>query len=86
MNIATLESYLEQKNRWGACFGSKPLSLLSPEDRQKIARMIDSELSPENLTCDGELPPREVQRRYQLLTRAASELASLDASVEFFEL
>ena len=85
MNIANLEAYVEQKNRWGAIFGQKPMSLLNASDRQRIAGMIDADLSPENLTCDGELSRSQVQAKYNLLTRAAQELLSIDADVEFFE-
>ena len=85
MNIATLEAYVDSKNRWGALFGSKPLSLLNAADRQKIADSIDADLSPENLTCDGELTRSQVQAKYQRLTRAAQELLSIDPSVTFYE-
>ena len=85
MNISNLEAYVDQRNRWGAIFGNKPLSLLNAEDRQKIAGMIDSDLSPENLTCDGELSRSAVNAKYRLLTRAAQELQSIDSSVTFYE-
>jgi hypothetical protein len=85
MNIATLEQYVEQKNSWGKLFGSKPLSLLNAEDRQKIADSIDGDLSPENLTCDGELPRSQVQQRYRYLVRCAEELRSIDPAVTFYE-
>ncbi len=85
MNISTLEQYVEQKNRWSALFGNQPLSLLDAKDRQRIAESIDSELSPENLTCDGELPRSQVQARYRMLTRAAQELRSIDPEVTFYE-
>jgi len=42
-------------------------------------------LSPENLTCDGELPRSQVQARYRQLTAAARELKQLDPSVKFYE-
>jgi len=85
MNIATIEQYVDQKNSWGRMFGNKPLSLLNAKDRQRIAESIDSDLSPENLTCDGELPRSQVQARYKFLTRAAQELQSIDPSVTFYE-
>lgn len=85
MNISTLEALVEQENRWSACFGKPALSLLNSQDRQRIAEIIDSRLSPENLSCDGELSPRETQRRYRELTRAAQELISIDPSVTFSE-
>ena len=85
MNISTIEQYVEKKNSWGKLFGNKPLSLLSATDRQKIADSIDSDLSPENLTCDGELPRSQVQARYKMLSRAAQELQSIDPAVTFYE-
>jgi hypothetical protein len=85
MNISTLEQYVEQKNSWGAIFGSKPLSLLNAKDRQKIADSIDADLSPENLTCDGELRGSQVQAKYRMLTRCAEELLSIDPAVKFYE-
>lgn len=85
MSIATIEKYVEQKNSWGKLFGSKPLSLLNAADRQKIADSIDADLSPENLTCDGELSRSQVQAKYNMLTRAAQELRSIDPSVKFYE-
>lgn len=85
MNINTLEQYVEQKNSWGKIFGNKPLSLLNAADRQKIADSIDAELSPENLTCDGELSRAQVNAKYRMLTRAAKELQSIDSSVTFYE-
>jgi hypothetical protein len=86
MNISTLEQYVEQKNAWGKIFGSKPLSLLIKEDRQAVANSIDADMSPENLTCDGELPRAEVARRVKFLSRCAEELLSIDPSVTFYEM
>lgn len=85
MNISNIEKYVEQKNSWGKIFGSKPLSLLNAADRQKIADSIDADLSPENLTCDGELRGAAVQQKYRFLTRCAEELLSIDPAVKFYE-
>lgn len=85
MNISTLEALVEQENRWMAALGAQPLSLLSARDRQKVAELIDSRLSPENLSCDGELPASQVRARYRQLTRAAQELISIDPTVKFYE-
>ena len=85
MNISNLEQYVDQKNSWGKLFGSKPLSLLNAKDRQAIADSIDADLSPENLTCDGELPASQVRSRYNFLTRCAQELLSIDPAVKFYE-
>jgi hypothetical protein len=79
-----IEQYVEQKNKWVTLFGGPALSLLNAKDRQKIADSLDADLSPENLTCDGELRGAELQRRYNFLTRAANELKALDPSVEIY--
>ena len=81
--MKNLQKYLDQKNQWNAIFGNKPLVI--GKDNQRIAEMIDGDLSPENLTCDGELPRSQVQARYRQLTAAAQELRSLDPTVKFYE-
>jgi len=86
MNIATLEQYVENKNKWRAIFNQPALSLLNARDRQAIADGIDSEMSPENLTCDGELPRSVVQMKVRNLSRCAEELLSIDPSVTFYEM
>ena len=79
--------YVQQKNTWYELFNKKPnyLDLDKPADRQRIANMIDAELSPENLTCDGELPAAQVRQRHSYLTQVAKELQKFDPSVKFYE-
>ena len=86
MNIATLEQYVANKNKWRAIFNQPALSLLNAKDRQAIADGIDSEMSPENLTCDGELSRSVVQMKVRNLSRCAEELLSIDPSVTFYEM
>ena len=81
----SLTAYVDQKNAFAKIFGSRQLSLQNAADRQSIADSIDSDLSPENLTCDGELSRSQVQARYKTLTKAAKELQKLDPSVKFYE-
>ena len=81
-----LNAYVAKKNQWNAIFKSTQYSLENPVDRQRLADCIDSDLSPENLTCDGELPRNIVQARYKELTMAAKELQKLDPSVKIYEL
>jgi len=83
--MSVLKKYLDRKNAYATIFGAKELTLQSASDRQKIADSIDSDLSPENLTCDGELPRSLVQARYNELTKAARELKKLDPTVKFYE-
>ena len=61
--MQALNEYVAQKNAWGKLFGSRPLDLNKAQDRKAIASSIDADLSPENLSCDGELPPSQVQAK-----------------------
>lgn len=85
MNISNLEQYVERKNAYAKIFGQPALSLLNAKDRQKIANSLDADLSPENLTCDGEVRGAALQQKARFLNRCAAELASIDPSVQFYE-
>ena len=80
-----LKEYVNQKNSWTALFNKPGLSLASAGDRQRIADMLDSDFSPENLTCDGELPRATVIARHKQLTKVAKQLLALDPTVKFYE-
>ena len=85
MNISNIERYVEQKNAWGKIFGSKELSLTNAKDRQRIAASLDADLSPENLTCDGEVRGAQLQAKARYLQRCVEELQSIDPTVVFYE-
>jgi len=83
--MKALRAYVAQQNDWRKIWGEKALDLDNAADRQKIGRIIDSALSPENLSCDGELPMSEVNRRYRELTSAARDLLKMDPTVVIHE-
>jgi hypothetical protein len=83
--MKALQNFVDQKNRWNSFFQGTQYSLNTAKDRQALADMIDSALSPENLTCDGELSRTEVNRRYKELMTAAKQLKKLDPAVTFYE-
>mgnify|MGYP000137400470 CR=1 FL=1 len=83
--MKALQKYIDQKNHWNSIFKGPQYEITTHSGRQKVADMIDSALSPENLTCDGELPRAEVNRRYKELMTAAKQLKQLDPSVKFYE-
>jgi hypothetical protein len=80
-----LNAYIAKKNQWNAIFKSTQYCLDTHADRQRVADCIDSDLSPENLTCDGELPRSVVNAKYKELVYAASQLKKLDPAVKFYE-
>jgi len=83
--MTALEKFIQQKNHWNSIFKGEQYEIQTAQGRQRVADMIDSALSPENLTCDGELPRAEVNRRYKELTTAAKQLRKLDPAVKFYE-
>lgn len=87
--MKALQNYIDNKNKYMALFRgqrTEPLyEIKTAAGRQRVAEAIDCELSPENLSCDGELPRSQVQARYRALTGAARDLIKLDPSVKIYE-
>ena len=83
--MKALTQFVAQKNHWNSFFKGEQYEIATAKGRQRVADMIDAALSPENLTCDGELPRAEVNRRYRELMAAARDLKRLDPSVSFYE-
>ena len=80
--MQALQKYIDQENKWNEYFcTSNPYEIKTAQGRKRVAEHIDAALSPENLTCDGELPRSQVQARYKALTNAAKDLIKLDPSV-----
>ena len=83
--MKALQEFIAQKNHWNSFFNGEQYEIKTAKGRQRVADMIDAALSPENLTCDGELPRAEVNRRYKELVTAARQLKKLDPAVTFYE-
>lgn len=64
-----LDQYITQKNFWRA-IKKEPLldrATLTPAQARYLLDCVEIDLEPENLTCDGELPTAEVNRRRAML-------------------
>ena len=73
--MKNLETYLEQKNRWNAIFGQAAMTFpLSQSDANDLMNSIASELSPENLHCDGEASITHVRKKAKFLNTVQREL------------
>jgi len=83
--MRALQEFIAQKNHWNSFFRGEQYEIQTAKGRQRIADMIDAALSPENLTCDGELSRTEVNRRYKQLMTVAKQLKKLDPAVTFYE-
>jgi len=81
--MKALNALIKQENNWSSMFNGKFVAyeVATAQGRERVAKMIDAKLSPENLSCDGELPMSQVRARYRSLTSAAQDLIKLDSSM-----
>jgi len=85
--MQALNKYVEDKNTWQILFsGAKLLTLDTASGRKAIAEQLDSDLSPENLHCDGEISQAQAMKKYRALSKAAEQLLKLDPTVTVEEL
>lgn len=84
--MKALNALIAQENSWSSMFNGRFVAyeVATAQGRKRVAKMIDAKLSPENLSCDGELPRSQVQARYRALTSAAKDLVNLDPSMAQF--
>jgi hypothetical protein len=83
--MKALQAYIDRKNKWNAMFRGEQFEIQTQAGRQRVADLIDCELSPENLSCDGELSATQTRHRYLELTRVAQQLVQLDPTVKIYE-
>ena len=83
--MSALQKYIDQKNRWNSIFKGKQYEIQTAKGRQEVANCLDSDLSPENLCCDGELSRSQVLTKQRALTSVVKELQKLDPTVKFYE-
>ena len=83
--MKALNTLIKQENSWASMFNNHTAyEVATVAGRRRVAEMIDAKLSPENLSCDGELPMTQVRARYRALTGAAQDLVRLDPSMAQF--
>lgn len=81
--MRALQEYVDKKNSWNKLFGTKPMVI--GEDNQRIADALDADMSPENITCDGERPASQVRELYAFYSKVARELRAVDSTVKLYE-
>ena len=74
--MKNLTHYIDNRNTWNSFFpNSKTITVpLDQKTVDDLARSLDSDLSPENLHCDGEISQREAQRKYNYYGKVIKEL------------
>jgi hypothetical protein len=84
--MKALNALIKLENDWSSMFNPKFVAyeVATVAGRERVAKMIDAKLSPENLSCDGELSIAQTRARYNALTLAAKDLVNLDPSMAQF--
>lgn len=83
--MQNLNQYVEQQNRRMSLFKMAALDLKNSKDRQSVAEMLAGDLSPENISWDGERPRNEVAKAYRFLNACVAELKTLDPTIRMME-
>ncbi len=84
--MKALNDYIAEQNVMRKLFKQPLFDLNSSLSREMIADKLSSDLSPENLCCDGERSMAAVRKRARQLTSAAKQLHKLDSTVSFYEI
>lgn len=79
MTAKYLDNYLFQKNFMAGVFGGRTYDVynLTEIDIDCLLQDLDYELSPENLTCDGELRGLGLKNKRRMLEGAMAELKKM---------
>ena len=74
--MKNLKAYIDQKNAWNSFFpNTKQITFpLTQAEVDDLARSLDSDLSPENLHCDGEISQTQAQNKYNYYGLVIKEL------------
>jgi hypothetical protein len=73
--MKNLEAYIEQKNAWNKIFSIESINFpLTQANANELMNMIGSELSPENLHCDGEASITHVRAKAKQLNLVSKQL------------
>jgi hypothetical protein len=79
--LHTLEQYVAQYNSWNRIFDKSHVDIninnITKDQAHSLVMRLDSEMSPENLHCDGELTHSQVQTKYDHLMGVWQDLRHL---------
>ena len=80
MKYENIIRYADNANTLSRIFGIQTSYRISQQaDRISLRAMLKDELSPEHLTCDGELSMKQAKVKYDYYTQCLRELDQLDA-------
>jgi hypothetical protein len=90
--MLNLKQFVKTQNEWREFLTRTPeingdsevLTLETKDGRVKIAKMLEMNLSPENLHCDGEISATEARKRYRYFTSCVAELLAIDPQLSIY--
>ena len=79
----SLAKFIERENMYARVFKMPEMdpNNLTTEQKKQLAGKIACSLSPENLTCDGELRGAALKEKLEVLTQAKKDLEALGVTV-----
>lgn len=83
--MSPLEAYIKKQNDWRmACSADAKIQEMpiTSKQAQIVIESLECDLSPENLTCDGELTGRALQDKGIKLSNAYNEAINLKLRFE----
>lgn len=86
--MKALQQYIDHKNVWRS-LTKQPLydiNNLTANDVTVLCQSLDGDLSPENLTCDGEISASQAQAKYRFYVRVARDLEKTGHPVTLYEI
>jgi len=74
----TLEQYVDQHNSWNKIFDQNhvdvDINTMTKTQGDMLISKLDSEMSPENLHCDGEISHAQAQQKFDYYTGVFEDL------------
>ena len=84
----SLKKFIQQQNKFAQWFTTAPTypedtKQLTAAQKQTLADRLLSDLSPEALTCDGELRGAKLLAKSRMLNQAKADLEAMGQKVEW---
>lgn len=79
IKMKNLQIYIQQQNVWRG-YAKQPLydiDNLSADDVTELASALSSNLSPENLHCDGEISITQARAKYSFFMKVIMDLGKV---------
>lgn len=87
----SLLAFIKQENQVSMLFSKdkqpkypEDIDLLLPRHKEELTQRVASALSPEALTCDGELRGARLQAKARMLHKAKAELVAMGMKCEWW--